>query len=117
MSKTGLRCDAAAHLGVNTDSADPDEDHGCQAQPETRANKTVGDQIADVDEAADRGENAQRDREEPLHAALVPGLISAETAWSRRGRRSGGVKGSNASLNALARQLNAEFAIEQAAVS
>jgi len=35
---------------------------------------------------------------------------------SRRALRNGGVKGSNESLNALARQLNAEFANEQAAV-
>ena len=34
----------------------------------------------------------------------------------RRALRNGGVKGSNESLNALARQLNAEFANEQAAV-
>jgi hypothetical protein len=35
---------------------------------------------------------------------------------SRRALRNGGVKGSNESLNALARQLNAEFANEQGAV-
>ena len=35
---------------------------------------------------------------------------------SRRTLRNGGVKGSNKSLNALARQFNAEFANEQAAV-
>jgi hypothetical protein len=35
---------------------------------------------------------------------------------SRRALRNGGVKGSNERLNALARQLNAEFANEQAAV-
>jgi hypothetical protein len=35
---------------------------------------------------------------------------------SRRALRNGGVKGSNESLNALARQLSAEFASEQAAV-
>jgi hypothetical protein len=33
---------------------------------------------------------------------------------SRRALRSGGVRGSNESLNALARQFNAEFASEQA---
>jgi hypothetical protein len=35
---------------------------------------------------------------------------------SLRSLRNGGVKGFNESLNALARQLNAEFANEQAAV-
>jgi hypothetical protein len=34
---------------------------------------------------------------------------------SRRALRNGGLKGSNENLNALARQLNAEFANEQAA--
>jgi hypothetical protein len=43
-------------------------------------------------------------------------LIAAGKPVSRRALRNGGVKGSNASLNALARQLNAEFANEQAAV-
>jgi hypothetical protein len=43
-------------------------------------------------------------------------LLTAGKPVSRRALRNGGVKGSNASLNALARQLNAEFASEQAAV-
>jgi hypothetical protein len=43
-------------------------------------------------------------------------LATAGKPLSRRALRNGGVKGSNESLNALARQLNAEFANEQAAV-
>jgi len=43
-------------------------------------------------------------------------LVTAGKPVSRRALRNGGVKGSNASLNALARQLNGEFASEQAAV-
>jgi hypothetical protein len=43
-------------------------------------------------------------------------LVTAGKPVSRRALRNGGVKGSNESLNALARQLNAEFANEQAAV-
>ncbi len=43
-------------------------------------------------------------------------LATAGKPVSRRALRNGGVKGSNESLNALARQLNAEFANEQAAV-
>jgi hypothetical protein len=43
-------------------------------------------------------------------------LATAGKPVSRRALRNGGVKGSNENLNALARQLNAEFANEQAAV-
>jgi hypothetical protein len=43
-------------------------------------------------------------------------LVTAGKPVSRRALRNGGVKGSNESLNALARQLNAEFANEQAPV-
>jgi hypothetical protein len=43
-------------------------------------------------------------------------LATAGKPVSRRDLRNGGVRGSNESLNALARQLNAEFANEQAAV-
>jgi len=43
-------------------------------------------------------------------------LATAGRPVSRRALRNGGVKGSNESLNALARRLNAEFANEQAAV-
>jgi hypothetical protein len=41
-------------------------------------------------------------------------LAAAGKPVSRRALRSGGVKGSNESLNALARLLNAELATEQA---
>jgi hypothetical protein len=44
-------------------------------------------------------------------------LVTAGKPVSRRALRNGGVKGSNESLNALARQLNAEFASERAPVS
>jgi hypothetical protein len=43
-------------------------------------------------------------------------LVTAGKPVTRRALRNGGVKGSNARLNALARQLSAEFANEQAAV-
>jgi len=52
-----------------------------------------------------------------VQASLVAlKLVTAGKPVSRRALRNGGVKGSNVSLNALARQLNAEFAREQAAV-
>jgi hypothetical protein len=44
-------------------------------------------------------------------------LVTAGKPVSRRALRDGGVKGSNARLNALALQLNADYAKEQAAVS
>jgi hypothetical protein len=43
-------------------------------------------------------------------------LATAGKPVTRRALRNGGVKGSNESLNALARQLNAESASEQATV-
>ena len=43
-------------------------------------------------------------------------LATAGRPVSRRALRNDGVKGANESLNALARQLNAEFVNEQAAV-
>jgi hypothetical protein len=52
-----------------------------------------------------------------VQASLVAlRLVTAGKPVSRRALRNGGVKGSNESLNALARQLNAQFANEQAAV-
>jgi hypothetical protein len=52
-----------------------------------------------------------------VQASLVAlRLATAGKPVSRRALRNGGVKGSNESLNALARQLNAECASEQAAV-
>jgi hypothetical protein len=43
-------------------------------------------------------------------------LVTAGKPVTRRALRNGGVKGSNARLNGLALQLNAEYANEQAAV-
>lgn len=55
--------------------------------------------------------------QEGVQASLIAlKLVTAGKPVSRRALRNGGVKGSNASLNALARQLSAEFASEQAAV-
>jgi hypothetical protein len=52
-----------------------------------------------------------------IQASLVAlKLVTAGKPVSRRALRNGGVTGSNARLNALARQLNGEFANEQAAV-
>jgi hypothetical protein len=52
-----------------------------------------------------------------VQASLVAlKLVTAGKPVTRRALRNGGVKGSNARLNALALQLNAEYANEQAAV-
>ena len=55
-----------------------------------------------------------RQNEQALRIARE--LAGAGKPVSRRALRSGGIKGSNESLNALARQLNAELADEQATV-
>jgi len=53
-----------------------------------------------------------------VQASLVAlKLVTAGKPVTRRALRNGGVKGSNARLNALALQFNAEYANEQAAVS
>jgi hypothetical protein len=64
------------------------------------------------------GHVASRSRDQNgVQASLIAiKLATAGKPVSRRALRNGGVKGSNESLNALARQLNAEFANEQAAV-
>jgi hypothetical protein len=55
--------------------------------------------------------------QEGVQASLVARrLVTAGKPVSRRALRNGGVRGSNENLNALARQLNAEFANEQTVV-
>jgi hypothetical protein len=63
------------------------------------------------------GRVGSRSRDQGVQASLIAlRLATAGRPVSRRALRNGGVKGSNESLNALARQFNAEFANEQAAV-
>src|SRR4029078_5622494 len=59
---------AAAHLRVDDDPDDPDNDHPEELEAEGGAGLRVEDEVADVDEAADRREDPERDREEVLHA-------------------------------------------------
>jgi hypothetical protein len=66
--------------------------------------------------AAGRVVSSSRDQEGVQASLIALRLVTAGKPVSRRALRNGGVKGSNESLNALARQLNAEFANEQAAV-
>jgi hypothetical protein len=55
------------HLGEHADTDHPEHRRPGERQPEARANLGVGDQVADVDEATDRRQDPQRDREELLH--------------------------------------------------
>ena len=66
--------------------------------------------------AAERVDSRSRDRGGAQASLVALRLATAGKPVSRRALRNGGVKGSNESLNALARKLNAEFANEQAAV-
>jgi hypothetical protein len=66
--------------------------------------------------AAGRVVSRSRDQDGVQASLIALKLVTAGKPVSRRALRNGGVKGSNESLNALARQLNAEFANEQAAV-
>ena len=63
----GQRGHPAAHLGVDDDPDDADDHDPGQVHPEPRAGLRVGDEVADVDEAADGGQDAEEDGEEPLH--------------------------------------------------
>ena len=66
--------------------------------------------------AAGRVVSRSRDQGGVQASLIALKLAAAGKPVSRRALRNGGVKGSNESLNALARQFNAEFANKQAAV-
>jgi hypothetical protein len=66
--------------------------------------------------AAGRVVSRSRDQDGVQASLIALKLAAAGKPVSRRALRNGGVKGSNESLNALARQFNAEFASEQATV-
>jgi hypothetical protein len=66
--------------------------------------------------AAGRVVSRSRDQDGVQASLIALRQVTAGKPVSRRALRNGGVKGSNESLNALARQLNAAFANEQAAV-
>jgi hypothetical protein len=59
MSKTGVsrQPPRARHLGVENDPDDPHNDDPCQRHLEAGARLRVRDEVADVDEATDRGED------------------------------------------------------------
>ena len=49
--------DPAGHLGEHADADDADDDDPGQRDPEPGADQRVRDEVADVDEPADRGED------------------------------------------------------------
>ncbi|MGH3248562.1 MAG: hypothetical protein ACRDOI_20490 [Trebonia sp.] len=105
-----LREDAAA-----ADQPDQDQPVQVRDQPDktkitARASPSPGTR------ASGRVVSRSRDQEGVQASLIALRLVTAGKPVSRRALRNGGVKGSNESLNALARQLNAEFAGEQAAV-
>ena len=69
------RGDPAGHLGEHADADDADDDDPGQRHPEPGADHGVGDEVADVDEPADRGEDAEHDSEEPLHPYRLLGRL------------------------------------------
>ena len=92
------RGDPAGHLREHADADDADHHDPGQRQPEPGADHGVGDEVADVEEPADRGEDAEGDGEDLAHhppprfvatrsscsaAAARPAVISATAAaWS-----------------------------------
>ena len=64
----GDRSDSAAHLRVHDDPHHSDDDHPQQLVAERRARGDVEHEVTDVDEAADRSEDPERDLED-LHFA------------------------------------------------
>ena len=74
------RGDAAAHLGVDDDPDHADHDHPEQLKAERRAGLRVEDEVADVDEAADRRQDAERDLQELLHSCFA---IRSRSACTR----------------------------------
>jgi hypothetical protein len=76
------RRDATAHLGEDDDPADAEDDDPEQLEAEERAGLRVEDEIADVDEAADRRHDPERDREDApeAHASPWPSFALASAA-------------------------------------
>ena len=81
----------AAHLRVDDDPDHADDDHPEELVAERRACLDVEDEVADIDEPADRGQDPERDLEELAHLAsrsarLASRSRSAETDAPRRRR-------------------------------
>ena len=64
---------------------DADDHHPGQRHPEPGADHGVGDDVADVEEPADGGQDAQGDREQPLHRSPTSARV-ASTALCTSGQ-------------------------------
>ena len=120
----------ADHPDRHRDQDQPDQDQQNQVQDQQAGTRTTvrtspspgtSDSALSPGSATPPGAAGRAVSSSPDQGGVQASLIALRLATagkpvSRRALRNGGVKGSNASLNALARQLNAEFANEQAAV-
>jgi hypothetical protein len=106
------------------DQLDKDQDQQSGTRTAVRTTPSPGTSAAALSPgsaappgAAGRVVSPSRDQDGVQASLIALRLAAAGKPVSRRVLRNGGVKGSNESLNALARQLNAEFANEQATVA
>src|SRR5215211_7177178 len=85
----GYRRHPAGHLREQADADDPHDHDPGPRHAEPGAGLGVGDDVTDVHEAADGGEDAQGDGDEPLHPWASANEASC-SATSGRGRASSG---------------------------
>ena len=78
----GHRCHTAAHLGVEGDADHSDDDRPEDLEAERRPRLGHEDEVADVDEAADRGEDPERDLEVLAHSPSLSWSALSETSLS-----------------------------------
>ena len=86
----GDRGHAAAHLRVDDDPDDADHDDPQELVAEGGAGLRVEDEVADVDEAADRREDPERDARKFFMFTRAPSLpleLAAPGAAARRSKR------------------------------
>ena len=83
------RGDASAHLRVDDDPDDADRDHPHQLVAERRAGRGVEDEVTDVDEASDRGEDPERDPKNLLTGSRRASSAAARPPQRPRGRTDG----------------------------
>jgi hypothetical protein len=98
----------------------PDQQSGTRIPVRTSPSPRTSGSLLSPGSATEHGAVGRVVSSSPGQGGVQASLIALRLATagkpvSRRALRNGGVKGSNESLNALARQLNAEFVNEQAA--
>jgi hypothetical protein len=105
------------------DRPDQDQDHKPETRITVRTSPSPGTSVSAVPPGsaaqlgvAERVVSRPRNQGGVQASLIALKLAAAGKPVSRRALRSGGVKGSNESLNALARQFNAEFASQQATI-